>query len=590
MLFIDFEVFAYDWLMVAMDSSREMTETVIINDRAALNEFYNANKHDLFVGFNIRHYDQWIFKAIISDFPPKEVNDHIIGKKLPGWKYSNVLNYVKLNVYDVMTNIDPGLKKFEGFLGHDIRESSVPFDINRKLTDAELDEVVNYCRHDVQELIEVFIRRVSTFDAHYGLVKLICGDGTLDLSLMGKTGPQLSAKLLGAEKRHYDDEFNIDFPHTLQVKKYTAVLDWYMDERNRAYYETRTGKRGQSLKPVRRQLNMIVAGVPHQFGYGGVHGAIEKYTASGHFLMMDVASLYPSLMIQYGLLSRSVKDASSYEEIFKKRLELKKQRDPLADSLKLVLNSTYGVMKDQSNGLYDPRQANRVCIYGQLLILDLIERIEGVAELVQSNTDGILIRMPDNYPGGCDAWYGRIDDIAFEWEQRTMLTLEFEEYSRVYQKDVNNYIVVKESGEYKSKGAYVKKLSDLDNDLPIVNKAVVNYLVWRVPVEKTINGSETLKDFQMICRITAKYDAILHGEKRLNERCVRAFASTCNDDQGLQKVHGETGRPAKVPNTPARCFIHNNDVNGLLVPQKLDKEFYINMAIERLKDFGVNAQ
>jgi len=247
-------------------------------------------------------------------------------------------------------------------------------------------------------------------------------------------------------------------------------------------------------------------------------------------------------------------------------------------------------MKDPSNALYDPRQANRVCIYGQLLILDLIERIEGVAELIQSNTDGILIRMPDSYPGGYDAWYDRIDDIAHEWEQRTMLTLEFDDFSRVHQKDVNNYIVVKESEEYKSKGAYVKKLSDLDNDLPIVNKAVVNYLVWGIPVRESVTKCGALKEFQMICRITSKYDAILHGEKRLNERCVRAFASTCTDDQGLQKVHGETGRPAKIPNTPARCFIHNNDVNGLPVPQKLDKEFYINMAIERLKDFGVNAQ
>ena len=30
-------------------------------------------------------------------------------------------------------------------------------------------------------------------------------------------------------------------------------------------------------------------------------------------------------------------------------------------------------MKDKYNGLYDPRQANNVCIAGMLLLLDLIE-------------------------------------------------------------------------------------------------------------------------------------------------------------------------------------------------------------------------
>ena len=83
-----------------------------------------------------------------------------------------------------------------------------------------------------------------------------------------------------------------------------------------------------------------------------------------------------------------------------------------------------------------------------------------------------------------------IDDIAYEWEQRTHLTLEFDEYRKVFQKDVNNYIIVDSNGKYKSKGAYVKKLNNLDYDLPIINKALVEYMVHDVPIEKTINECE----------------------------------------------------------------------------------------------------
>ena len=269
----------------------------------------------------------------------------------------------------------------------------------------------------------------------------------------------------------------------------------------------------------------------------------------------------------------------------------KVEKNPLQLPLKLVLNSTYGVMKDKNNALYDPRQANRVCVYGQLLILDLMEKLEGYCELIQSNTDGILIKLPD----GSQKTYDLIDDICFEWEQRTGLTLEFDEYHKVFQKDVNNYLILPhgelydENGKplWKSKGAYVKKLSNLDYDLPIVNRAMIEYMVHGTPVEQTIEQCNELKEFQLVSKISNKYTCILHGEQPVNEKCVRLFASKDAADLGVKKVHAATGKAAKLQNSPEHCFIFNDEVNGVAVPAKLDKQWYAHLADRRLKDFGV---
>ena len=582
MIFYDFEVFAYNWLVVLMDTDRR-EETVIIDDPDALERFHSAHKHEIWVGFNSRHYDQYILKAILCGFNPKRVNDWIIVKGEQGWKFSSLFRRIPLNNYDVMINIDRGLKSFEGFMGNNIKESSVPFDIDRELTKRELEETVKYCRHDVEQTMEVFLKRTDKFEAHRGLVRFASGTKALDLSLISMTSPQLSARILGATRREYDDEFDIDFPSTMQIKKYTDVLDWYNDPENRTYQ--RDGRKNQ--------LDIMIAGVPHQFGYGGVHGAIDKYHGKGLFLNMDVASLYPSLMIKYNLFSRSVSDPAKFEEIYHERLRLKKKGNPLQESLKLVLNSTYGVMKDKSNALYDPLQANKVCIYGQILLLDLIERLEPHCQLIQSNTDGVLVRMPDgNDP---DEWFDLIDDIAFEWEQRTSLTLEFQEFKEVYQKDVNNYVIIpdgelfdeKGKPRWQSKGAYVKKLSPLDYDLPIINKALVDYMVRGIPIEQTINDCDDLKEFQLVTKISGKYTHIQHGDKRLKEKCIRVFASTDTRDAGVQKVHGKTLRPAKMSNSPLHCFMYNDDVNGVKVPDKLDKAWYIALANKRLGDFGI---
>lgn len=568
-------MFKYDWLVVLIDVLKRK-EAVIINNPKELEEFYQKNKGEIWIGFNSRHYDQYILKGILAGFDPKDINDYIIIKDMPGWKYSSVFREYPLNNYDVMSGIDRGLKAFEGFMGNDICESSVPFDIDRKLTEAEIAETVKYCHHDVEQTMEVFLQRKSDFEAQMGLLQMF----NMPLSNISKTKVQLSAEILEAKRPDtpYDDEFDILFPPTLRIKKYQNVVDWYKNPENRCYeYITEKG----TVK--KKQLETIVAGVPHQFGWGGVHGAIEQYSGEGYFLNMDVASLYPSLMIRYNLHSRSC-NPSKFNEIVQTRLKYKHEKNPLQAPLKIVINGTYGAMKDINNPLYDPRQANNVCVYGQLLLLDLMEHLEaGVPDMkiIQSNTDGVLVKMA-NYND-----YDLIDDICYEWEQRTGLQLEFDEYCKVFQKDVNNYVIVDADGHYKSKGAYVKKLSNLDYDLPIVNKAVVDYMVSNIPVEQTIMNCDDLKEFQQVKKISSKYKYIEHGDRILKEKCIRCFASKDEHDEGLKKVHFQTGRVAKLEGTPEHAFLWNESVEGVKCLEKLNKQWYTNTAIKRLRDFGV---
>lgn len=561
MNFYDFEVFLNDWLVVIIDVVNQI-KTVIHNDRDGLIEYYEKHKKDVWIGFNSRRYDQYILKAIIVGLNPKELNDWIIEKDRPAWEFSDLLREVPLNNYDVMSNIDRGLKAFEGFMGNDIKETSVPFNIDRPLTESELQETIKYCTHDVEQTIEVFIQRKSDFDAQIGLLKMF----QLPLSDISRTKVQLSAKILEARKHTYHDEFDISFPPTLRLSKYKHIMDWYKEPSNRDYTKS---------------LDVMVAGVPHSFGWGGVHGAIEKYVGEGYFVNMDVASLYPSLMIRYNLHSRSC-NPQKFNEIVATRLKFKHEKNPMQAPLKIVINGTYGAMKDKNNPLYDPRQANNVCVYGQLLLLDLMEKLEPHCQIIQSNTDGVLVKL-HKYDD-----YDLIDDIAYEWEQRTGLNLEFDEYVKVFQGDVNNYIIVDADGHWKSKGAYVKKLNRLDYDLPIVNKAIVDRLVKGIPIEKTIYGCNDLKEFQQVKKISNKYRYIIHGNRRLNEKCVRCFASKNWNDGGLWKLHATTGKRAKIESTPEHCFLWNGDVNGVQCPHDLDKEWYVNLARSRLKDkFGL---
>lgn len=570
--FYDFEVFKHDWMVVVINPVTH-DERVIINDVDALTALYEERKRDIWVGYNNLHYDQFIFKGILCGFDPKAINDFIIVEGNKGWQYSSLLRKLYMVNYDVFhPRTDRGLKTHEAYLGNDICETTVPFDIDRKLTDAEIAETVKYCRHDVEQTIEVFMQRKSEFDARMDLLKMF----DLPLVYLGKTDAQLTAIILGAERpaRPRDDEFDIVPLPCLDLGPYDFIRSWYLDPANQDYSAT---------------LDFDIAGCPHKCAWGGLHGAIAQYAGEGYFINVDVESYYPAEMIAHELLSRNVRDPSKFKGIRDHRIELKHAKDPRQKALKLVINGTFGASKDKFNALYDPRQANMVCVNGQLMLIDLMHKLvrDAGAEIIQSNTDGVLIRMPDGFDGGPDAFYDRVDDVAYEWEHRTGMGLEFDEFTSVYQKDVNNYVLVAADGSMKTKGAYVKKLGPLDYDLAVVNKALVEYMVHGVPVEDTIAADDDLIDYQRVVKVSGKYKYGVHGHERLTDRCFRVFASTRESDGMIGRVKAGKAKPEKFGNTSEHSFIDNGDVHGKKCPDYLDKGWYIQLAKTRLAQFGV---
>ena len=570
--FYDFEVFKHDWMVVVINPATR-SKRVIVNDAGALAALYEERKREIWVGYNNLHYDQFIFKAVLLGFNPKEVNDFIIVKGNKGWQFSRTFNDVYMVNYDVFhPRTDRGLKTHEAYMGNDIRETTVPFDIDRKLTNSEIAETVKYCTHDVEQTIEVFLRRKSEFDARMDLLKMF----DLPLAYLGKTDAQLTAIILGARQpgKPRGDEFDIKPLECIELGPYDFVRQWYVDPENQDYSRT---------------LDFEIAGCPHKCAWGGLHGALSQYAGEGYFINVDVESYYPAEMIVHGLLSRNVSDPAKFRGIRDHRIELKHAGDPRQKALKLVINGTFGASKDKYNGLYDPRQANMVCVNGQLMLVDLMWHLvrDAKAEIIQSNTDGVLIKMPDGFDGGPGVFFDLVDDVAYEWEHRTGMGLEFDEFRRVFQKDVNNYVLVAEDGATKTKGAYVKKLDSLDYDLAVVNKALVDYMVSGVPIEDTIAGDDRLIDFQRVVKVSGKYLYGVHGQKRLTDKCFRVFASKRKGDGMIGRVKAGKGKPEKFGNTSLHVFIDNGNVQDKECPSYLDKAWYVDLARERLKQFGV---
>lgn len=599
MIFYDFEVFKHDWLVVYVDTEKHI-EKVIVNNVDELRQLYAENSSNIWVGFNNKHYDQYIFKGILLGMNPKEINDKIIAEGKEGWQISRQFNKVPMINYDVFATKSLGLKTLEAFMGVNIKESDVDFKLDRKLTDEEIAETVKYCASDVDNTFEVFMHRINNFNAVHGIIKAF--PEQTSIRDIGESSARITAKVLECVRQEHDDEFDFFFLPCLRIKKYKAAIDWFSSLIGNPDH----------IDPYlyyKQSFNLEVAGVPHVFGFGGLHGAPNKpIHRKGAIYHVDVNNYYPSMLIAWDLVTRNATN-DNYAKVYKIRKTLKmkqlaaktreeaKMYKRMQDPYKVMLNGLSGAMKDKKNDAYDPRNNNIMCINGQLMLLDLIEHLEAIDgfELLQSNTDGLIVQIPDT-----DEAFQQLDDICYEWESRCStekcdIGLATDQIAEIYQKDVNNYLWIDLDGGIEKKGAYVKELSPLDYDLPIVNEAITEYMAHKMPVEKTINNCNELIKFQKVVKLSAKFEYVEHNGEQLTYKCYRVFASKNSNDTGIYRckhaIRKSTNelylKKDKFGVTPDHCFIENSDVREMPVPELLDKQWYIDLAKKRLGDYGI---
>ena len=264
----DCEAFAYDFL-VTIKNRETGHKTRIWNDNEAVRAC--IEDENVFIGFNSKHYDQFIIKAICCGFSPqevKEVNDYIIGGG-QGWECPMLRDqFFRFQNVDIKDDMQMGLslKAIEGHLGLSVKESTVPFDIDRPLTEEERREVEFYCDHDVDTTDKIVDLRKDYLKNKVNIGRLAGLDAVKAMSM---TNAKLTAALLKASKQPHDDEREYQYPDNLLREYIPQEVFTFFD---RMKDETLTDKEVFTDK-----LEISIGECPVTIGFGGIHGAIPNF-------------------------------------------------------------------------------------------------------------------------------------------------------------------------------------------------------------------------------------------------------------------------------------------------------------------------
>ena len=612
-----------------------------------IKDFIQKHLTEVWVGYNSENYDKILAHGMITNritTPERafEVSNAIIKSQdddVPLFKTLNKLGIddyyqSKILMYDLLGDgAFFSLKQLEGFLGMDIVESVVPFDLDRPLTDEEKEEVAKYNRADLYGTLERFKQRKNSFKTKMMLVK----EFKLSIDYICKTNAKLTETILLSQnkgvntrlRKHFD---LCDLPVNWEVPQLKQIYKFFCD----ALTELELNKwETKKCDKAKLSMNLDILGVEHTFALGGVHGGRKNYICrpkeKKKIVWVDVSSLYPNILTKWDLLSRKVDKhgCEAFANMIQVRMNIKaklhdeslskEEKKTLKDQAaryKLILNTTSGCMKDKFKKIYDPEFNTKMCMLGQLSLMDLVYRLAHAKprarlkpswatedgkggeltgggyyeyfKLIQSNTDGIALELLS------DDAEGIIDDVCKGWEKDWKFSLEKTVADNLYEKDVNNYVFKDSNGKVKVKGAYVTKYDDDEqNTLAILAKAVVDYFLEGKDIRTTICNPENLAtDYQMIKKLGGMYDTPTwkreYGDVEV-QKVNRIFPSTDPKNGGLykHKKSKEADVLDKVEGTPEHVLIYNKDIRGKKIGEldNIDYEWYIAEAQKRINDF-----
>jgi hypothetical protein len=280
--------------------------------------------------------------------------------------------------------------------------------------------------------------------------------------------------------------------------------------------------KNSTVSPGRKGIekHFILDGVKVSVGVGGIHSKPKPSVIIPNedelLLDTDAASLYPSLLIEYGFypphLGREFVEI--YSGVKNERIEAKRNKDKgKDDTLKLALNAVTGNLQNEYSWMYSPFAVMQIRMNGQLLLLKLAEMlIEIGCTIIQYNTDGLFLickkESKDLY-----------DDTICKFEQFSRLVMETTEFKSMYQYAINDYLAVGSNDSIKEKGLFITKVTPGKGLTPkIIPKAIQAFLIHNIPIEKTILESSDIKDFLMSEKTGKQWTVEFHGirQQRIN--------------------------------------------------------------------------
>ena len=560
---------------------------------------YFSKKELLFCGYNNKHYDDVVINYIIMyaekmiQFPKLRITDSIFNlsqyiikediDKYKRFKYANLFESMDLLTMMFSSKLRVGLKEMQLTMHYD-NVLEYEGDFNDYVQPEDYSKIIEYNINDVESTTCLFNKLVDKGEIDLRLfIEEEYGFNALSMDSV-KFGETILAKKV-CEELHIDKRQLEKMRSPMDMIPLKDVILPFIKYKNPKFQQVLEDMKEQIVSSKERKSyenKFVVSNLQYSIGIGGIH-SINKpriYVPKedeyiGH---LDVASMYPSFIVQYGWFPTQLGKAGLdvYIDLYYQRLHAKHSGQKLKNlALKLVLNSVTGKMQQETSWLYDPKSVFKIRINGQLVLLMLADiLLQYNCEIIQVNTDGVMFIAKKDRESD-------IMESVSELERLTKLSFEADRYEAFYQYAVNDYFGVVNENKIEKKGMFITE-NKLGKGLTptIIPKAVIAYFTKHIPIRDTIRNCNDIYEFLMAQRVDKKFK--IEYNNHYVQRINRYYAST--KGYWLYKIKHENGKESFENMLTKSGVKILNKIDNTDVPDDINYAYYESEARKIIND------
>lgn len=558
------------------------------NDFLLLLKFFNNNRNELLIGYNMENFYNIVFNFILFKYNTflnekatfiayyiYNVANNVYSETIDkNWKYPKFYNCIDL--LKILTSRDSSvtLTEMEMYMEEE-NIDDFQFVNNNAVIEYKITELKKYCikkLHFLNSLYEQAKDKINyrfLLSREYNvnvLNRYESGIGKIIIEKSILSNDKISKEELFSLKEKEERSFHLKDVIVEDISFKTKEFNKLLNDLKKIDIINSIDEFKYNFNFNEYKFDLNNGGL--EFKQNKTVFDIEK---GENIIRIDISNAYPSLIYKHKIYPEFL--PSTFKEVFNFFYEQRIDKTKDKNLTKLPLLGIIGNFYSPNSFLYSPKTYISITLNLKLYILQLLEEfcLNGI-EVLYVKTDEIIIKVKNK----------DFSKIVIDWMERTGFKLKMQAFEKIIALNINDMILYgkgykKDKNLIETRGLFNEKSKNfgINKNSPIIYKCIISYFGEGISISEYLKNQNNINDYLFYYKVNRQFKIITKKNEKENieeNRIGRFFVSKTGNKTYKNNIEKKTS-----------ILLNDNNIvinNDSFKKDEIDKSYYYHEIIK----------
>lgn len=558
------------------------------NDFLLLLKFFNKNRNELLIGYNMENFYNIVFNFILFKYNTflnekatfiayyiYNVANNVYSETIDkNWKYPKFYNCIDL--LKILTSRDSSvtLTEMEMYMEEEDIDD-FKFVYNNAVIEYKIVELKKYCIEKLNFLNSLYEQAKDKINYRFLLSREYninvlnryeTGIGKIIIEKSIINHDKINKEELFSLKDNEDRSFHLKDVIVSNITFKTKEFNKLLNDLNKIDIIS-------SIDEFK--YNFVFNDYKFNLNNGGLEFKQDKTIfateENENIIRLDISNAYPSLIHKHDIYPEFL--PNTFKEVFNFFYQQRIDKSKDKELTKLPLLGVIGNFYSPNSFLYSPKTYMSITLNLKLYILKLVEEFcLNNIEILYIKTDEIIIKIKDK----------NFAKIVANWMQETGFNVKMQAFEKIIALNINDMILYgkgykKDKSLIETRGLFNEKSRNfgVNKNTPIIYKCIIEYFGEGVSIYDYLKNQNNINDYLFYYKVNRQFKIITKKNEKENieeNRIGRYFVSKKGNKTYKNNIEKKTS-----------VLLHENNIiinNDSFKKDEIDKSYYYHEIIK----------